>query len=255
MSRKPQSRKSQSRKPRNSNARKTFAALALVAAVGLLAIAAVQMLGDDKKPAKNTAAATETNPAYAQLAKMARRDAHDPLALGRADAPVVLVEYSDFQCPFCKVFATKVEPRLIADYVDQGVLRIEWRSMAIFGAESEDASRAAWAAGQQGKFWEYHRALFEHAPEKKNTGAFTRDKLVELAGAAGVPDVGKFRADLESPAATAAVRSDVNEGIGIGVNSTPAFLVNGRPILGAQPLEQFRATIDAAAKAAERDSE
>ncbi|GAB0104868.1 thioredoxin domain-containing protein [Nocardia sp. JMUB6875] len=236
---------SKRRKP-NSNRRKTFAGLAVIAAIGLLAIAAIQMVGSDKKSDKPAAAATETNPMYAQLAKMAKRDAKDPLAMGRADAPVVMVEYSDFQCPFCKVFATKIEPQLVSQYVDQGVLRIEWRSMAIFGAESEDASRAAWAAGQQGKFWEYHRALFDHTPEKKNTGAFTRDKLVELAGAAGVPDIEKFRADLDSPAATAAVQADVNEGIGIGVNSTPAFLINGRPILGAQPIEQFRAAIDAA---------
>ncbi|MVU83665.1 thioredoxin domain-containing protein [Nocardia sp. ET3-3] len=232
--------------PATLKTRRTFAGLALIAAVGLLAIAAIQMLGADKKPDEPVAAPTETNPLYAQLATLAKRDARDPLALGRADAPVVMVEYSDFQCPFCKVFATKIEPQLVSQYVDQGVLRIEWRSLAIFGAESEDASRAAWAAGQQGKFWEYHRALFDHAPEKKNTGAFTRDKLVDLAGEAGVPDIEKFRADLASSAATAAVQADVNEGIGIGVNSTPAFLVNGRPILGAQPIEQFRASIEAA---------
>lgn len=251
------SRKTSNSKRRspNSNRRKTFAGLAVIAAIGLLAIAAIQMVGDDKKSDQPAAAATETNPMYAQLAKMAKRDAKDPLGMGRADAPVVMVEYSDFQCPFCKVFATKIEPQLISQYVDQGVLRIEWRSMAIFGPESEDASRAAWAAGQQGKFWEYHRALFDHAPEKKNTGAFTRDKLVELAGDAGVPDVGKFRADLDSPAATAAVQADVNEGIGIGVNSTPAFLINGRPILGAQPIEQFRAAIDAARSAAGQATE
>ncbi|MGW4242235.1 DsbA family protein [Nocardia sp. NPDC004722] len=239
-----------SRKLKNSKARKSFAGLAIVAAVCLLVIAAVQMLGDDKKSDKSAGSTTEVNPAYAQLAKMARRDAHDPLALGRADAPVVMVEYSDFQCPYCKVMATKMEPQLIAEYVDKGVMRIEWRSMAIFGPESEDAARAAWAAGQQGKFWEYHKALFEHAPAKKNTGAFTRDKLAELATTAGVPDLEKFHADLDSPAATAAVQADVNEGINIGVNSTPAFLINGRPILGAQPIEQFRTTIDAAAKAA-----
>ncbi|MEC3919556.1 DsbA family protein [Nocardia sp. CDC160] len=250
------SRKTQkTRKIQHRSTRKTFAGLAIIAAIGLLAIAAIQMLGDDKKSDKPATAATQTNPMYAQLAKMAKRDANDPLAMGRADAPVVMVEYSDFQCPFCKVFATKLEPQLISDYVDKGVLRIEWRSMAIFGAESEDAARAAWAAGQQGKFWDYHKALFDHAPEKKNTGAFTRDKLVELAGGAGVPDIDKFRTDLDSPAATAAVQADVNEGIGIGVNSTPAFLINGRPILGAQPIEQFRAAIDIARSTAGQATE
>lgn len=235
--------------------RKAFAGVAIAAAVGLLVIAGVRMLEHDRAAdSPSTTATADRNPMYAELAKLARRDAKDPLAMGKPDAPVVMVEYSDFQCPFCKVFATKIEPQLVSRYVDAGVLRIEWRSLAIFGPESEDASRAAWAAGQQGRFWEYHSALFDHAPEKKNTGAFTRDRLTELAGAAGVPDLDRFRADLASPAATAAVQADVNEGLSIGVNSTPAFLINGHPILGAQPLEQFQATIEAARKTAQ-DSE
>ncbi len=69
--------------------------------------------------------------------KLARRDAGDALAQGRADAPVVLIEYADFKCGYCGKFARDTEPALVKKYVDDGTLRIEWRNFPIFGAESE----------------------------------------------------------------------------------------------------------------------
>ncbi|WP_157534997.1 DsbA family protein [Nocardia inohanensis] len=206
------------------------------------------MSDGEKADAASQQSAAAVDPRYAELAKLARRDAADPLAQGRADAPVVMVEYSDFQCPFCRTFGRKIEPQLIADYVDKGVLRIEWRNYPIFGEESTTAAHAAWAAGQQGKFWEFHDTLMANAPEKKNTGALTPDRMAELAEQAGVPDIAKFRTDLDSPAAAAAVQRDVTEAYSLGVSSTPAFLINGRPVLGAQPIEQFQAVIELAAR-------
>lgn len=253
MSRKTPARKTAARKTtarKTSNNRKWLAGLALAAAAVLLGIAVFQMSsGGEKADAKSQKSAAASDPRYAELAKLARRDAADPLARGRADAPVVMVEYSDFQCPFCRTFGRKIEPQLIADYVDQGVLRIEWRSYPIFGAESETAAHASWAAGQQGKFWEFHDTLMANAPEKKNTGALTPDRMAELAGQAGVADIAKFRADMDSPAAASAVQRDVTEAYSLGVSSTPAFLINGRPVLGAQPIEQFKAVIELAAQA------
>ncbi|MEV6070533.1 thioredoxin domain-containing protein [Nocardia sp. NPDC052001] len=245
---------SKTRKKRPSGTRKMFAGLALFAAACLLAIAGFQMLGGEKKSTPEAAAAT-TNPMFAELAKLARRDAGDPLALGRADAPVVMIEYSDFQCSFCRTFGRTIEPKLIAKYVDQGVLRIEWRNFPIFGAESENAARAAWAAAQQGRFREFHDTVQANAPEKKNTGVLTPDRLAEFAEQAGVPDIAKFRADQDSPAATAAVQRDAAEAYSLGASSTPTFLVNGRPVLGAQPIEQFAAVIEAAANIASGHAE
>ncbi|MFJ4652978.1 DsbA family protein [Nocardia sp. NPDC088792] len=246
------SRMPKSRAQKKSADRKALAGLAILAAIGLLVIAGIQMLGHDKKSDQKAApAAVETNPAYERLAKLARRDANDPMAQGRTDAPVVMVEYSDFQCPYCRLFGKTIEPDLVRRYVDAGVLRIEWRNFAIFGPESVESARASWAAGRQGKFWEFHKTLMENAPEKKNTGALTPDRLADLAALAGVPDIAKFRADEASPASQQAVQADLDEGYNIGVSSTPAFLINGRPVLGAQPLEQFSAVIDAARAAAE----
>lgn len=223
--------------------------VALVGAVVLLCVAIVGVVnGEDAND--NATVAADLGPVYPELEALAHRDQGDPMALGRADAPVVLIEYSDFQCPFCQQFALNTEPILIDEYVDSGVLRIEWRNMPVFGPESETAAAAGWAAAEQGKFWEFHQELYENAPDQKNSGAFTEERLVEFAGRAGVTDLPRFREDLASPKAEQAVGADLAEGLGIGVNSTPAFLINGRPMLGAQPIGQFRAYIDAAAHAA-----
>ncbi|WP_067567037.1 DsbA family protein [Nocardia acidivorans] len=238
---------------KNSN-RGLLAGAAVFAAVCLLAIAAFQLIGGNGK-SETEAAGARTNPLFAELAKLGRREANDPLALGKVDAPVVMVEYSDFQCSFCRTFGRTIEPKLISKYVEQGVLRIEWRNFPIFGQESENAARAAWAAAQQGRFWEFHHAVQTGAPEKKNTGALTPDRLADFAEQAGVPNMTRFRADQESPAAAAAVQRDAAEAYSLGASSTPTFLVNGRPVLGAQPIEQFSAVIDAAAKAAGNNPE
>ncbi|WP_051636870.1 DsbA family protein [Rhodococcus sp. UNC363MFTsu5.1] len=235
-------------RPTSSPARKIAAGLAVLAAVALLVLAISQFDSDTSAGSEQAkAAATQSgdNAMYRQLAALARRDAADPLARGSATAPVVMIEYSDFQCPFCRQFAQNTEPTLVEKYVDSGQLRIEWRNLALFGDESELAARAGWAAGQQGKFPELHSIMFEHSPAKKNTGVYTADRLTEWAAQAGVADLTRFRADMDSDAAHAAVKADVDEAIGIGINSTPAFLINGRPVLGARPIEQMIAVIEA----------
>ncbi|GHH91714.1 hypothetical protein GCM10017779_21710 [Streptomyces capillispiralis] len=130
-------------------------------------------------------------------------------------------------------------------HVKKGSLRIEWRNFPIFGRESEDAARAAWAAGRQGAFWKFHDRLYA-APRERDTGEFSRSELIAHAEAAGVADLDRFREDMESDQARQAVERDREEGYVLGVTSTPAFLVNGIPILGAQPTEVFdRAVRDA----------
>nr|WSW67946.1 DsbA family protein [Streptomyces sp. NBC_00995] len=181
---------------------------------------------------------------YPELEKLARRDADDKLALGRADAPVVLIEYADFKCGYCGKFARDTEPALVEKYVDAGTLRIEWRNFPIFGADSEAAARASWAAGQQNRFWEFHRAAYAEGAKEKGFG---KDRLKALARQAGVPDLDRFARDTEGSAAAAAVSEDQEQGYGIGATSTPSFLVNGRPIAGAQPAETFTRAIEQAA--------
>ncbi|MFF3126838.1 DsbA family protein [Streptomyces sp. NPDC057908] len=188
---------------------------------------------------------------YPELAKLARRDAGDKLAQGRVDAPVVLIEYADFKCGYCGKFARDTEPALVKKYVENGTLRIEWRNFPIFGAESEAAARAAWAAGQQGRFWQFHRAAYAEGVKEQGFG---KDRLKALAQQAGVADLDRFARDADSSAASAAVGKDQEQGYGIGATSTPSFLINGRPIAGAQSVETFTRAIEAAAEKA-RDTE
>ncbi|MFE0101954.1 DsbA family protein [Streptomyces sp. NPDC059009] len=233
---------------------KVIASVVLVAAAATAVFAFTLDSGSDSPGAKSEdPAVTEEGPgvpeAVPELVGLARRDKGDALATGPADAPVVMIEYSDFQCPYCGRFARETEKELIRKYVDKGVLRIEWRNFPIFGDESEQAAKASWAAGQQKKFWEFHDVAYEKQ-RKRNSGEFSKDNLVAMAKKAGVPDLDRFRDDLASDKADAAVDKDRKEGYGLGVSSTPAFLINGRPVLGAQPTDMFTRTIEAAERAA-----
>ncbi|MEU3756351.1 DsbA family protein [Streptomyces olivoreticuli] len=193
--------------------------------------------------------AAERQKAYAQLEKASvRRTGDDPLAVGKADAPVVLVEYADYQCSYCGKFTRDSQPELIKKYVDEGTLRIEFRNFPIFGKDSERAARASWAAGRQGRFWQFHDEVYA---KTRKGDALAEDKLVGMAKDSGVTDLDRFRADLNGSASEAAVKKDQEEGYSIGVQSTPTFLVNGQPIAGAQPMSAFDEAI-AQAKAAKK---
>ncbi|MGW8330252.1 DsbA family protein [Streptomyces sp. NPDC055897] len=222
---------------------------AVLVAAGVLGMASYQASAPDPKPtvsdSASSAASDPAADAHPELAKLARRDAKDPLAQGRADAPVVMIEYADFKCSYCGKFARDTEPELVKKYVDNGTLRIEWRNFPIFGAESEAAARGAWAAGQQGRFWQFHAAAYAEGAKEKGFGG---DRLKELAKEAGVPDAARFAADLDSDAAKAAVKKDQEEAYALGASSTPSFLINGTPIAGAQPMDEFARVIEAAAK-------
>ncbi|MEU5422096.1 DsbA family protein [Streptomyces sp. NPDC001407] len=234
------------------------AVVALVVALVATGIAIGQHAGGSGKrePAAGSAgnsapSADERQKVYAQLEKASvRRGGEDPLAVGKADAPVVLVEYADYQCSYCGKFTRDSQPELIKKYVDAGTLRIEFRNFPIFGKDSERAARASWAAGQQGRFWQFHDEVYA---KTRKGDALAEDKLVDMARTSGVKDLDKFRDDLKGSAAEAAVKKDQEEGYSIGVQSTPTFLVNGRPIAGAQPMSAFDEAI-AQAEAAKKSA-
>ncbi|MEU8136020.1 DsbA family protein [Streptodolium elevatio] len=171
---------------------------------------------------------------------------NDPMAVGRADAPVVMVEYADFLCGYCTRFARDTGPEIVSRYVDAGVLRIEFRNFPIRGEGSDELARAAWAAAQQGRFWEFHNSAYQ-------AGAYTpaaESTPLGYARAAGVPDLDRFAADMASPAARQAVDDTVAEGVAAGAEMTPTFFVNGKKLVGALPNQTFFDEIDAAAREA-----
>lgn len=183
------------------------------------------------------------------LDSLARRNADDPMARGQVDAPVVMVAYEDFRCPFCAKFANDTAPKLIERYVDEGVLRIEWRDFPIFGDKSMRAAKAGRAAARQDMFWQFHEEVFSHAPPRGHPD-LPKSELLEHAEQAGIPDMKQFRSDMKDPAVAKAIRKDANEATRIGASSTPTFIVNGTPIIGAQPLDKFVSTIEDAKEAA-----
>lgn len=221
---------------------------AVAAAVAALLLVVPQLTGGDDPDgaaATDPSAAANEDPALAALAALARRDPGDPTALGEPDAPVVMLAYSDFQCPFCGRYALETEPELVERYVTDGTLRIEWRDFPYLGQESVTAARAGRAAAQQDRFWEFHAAMFADQPAP-NSGDIDTGYLVDKAEQIGL-DVAQFQADLTSAEVAEAVDRDFTEGQMIGVLGTPSFIINGRPLVGAQPLDVFITAIEQAA--------
>ncbi|MEX2548669.1 MAG: DsbA family protein [Nitriliruptoraceae bacterium] len=184
----------------------------------------------------------------ALLDGLARREPDDPRALGDVDAPVVLMEWGDFYCSYCGIHARDTEPELIERYVDTGILRIEWRDLPLQGDEALQAAIAGQAAADQDAFWALHEALYA-ADLRRGDGVFDRDFLIETVEELGL-DVDRFEASLDDPETLARVQEDAALGQGIGITGTPAFIVGGRPMVGAQPLDRFATLIEMAAEEA-----
>ena len=158
---------------------------------------------------------------------------------GRPDAPVTIVEFSDFQCSFCRKFWRETLPQLDERYIRSGKVRFVYRHLAILGPPSVQAANAAECAGEQGKFWPYHDLLFERVGPL----AFTESRLKGYAGELrldGKPfgtcvDEGRYRKRIEQ---------ETLIGRMLGMTGTPSFLINGRLLIGAQPFETFVRVIE-----------
>jgi len=173
--------------------------------------------------------------------------------LGNQNAKVTIVEYGDYQCPFCTRFFSQSEPQLVQNYVQTGKVRMVFRDFAFLGVESTAAAQAAQCANDQGKLWAYHDALYaaKVADEQKggneNDGFYNRAEFVKLAQQVGL-DANTFASCIDSNKEAAYVAQEKTSAGAVGVNSTPTFYVNGQQILGAQPYSQFQTMIDAALK-------
>lgn len=157
-------------------------------------------------------------------------DAGDP-ARGPATAPITLVEFSDYQCPFCSR-VTPTLKRLRETYGER--LRIVWKDFPLtdIHPQARKASEAAWCAGEQGKYWEFHDRLFA------NQSTLAVEGLKQHATAVGLEPVA-FAACLESSRHADKVTAGIRLGKDLGVDSTPTAFVNGRRLTGAQGYEVF----------------
>ena len=228
-------------------------AIIIVAAIVLIgAILVINRDSGSGPDAGDSAAGAQVGPealsqeaAQPDLTVVETRDETDPLAVGPVDAPVGLVIFSDYQCPYCAKWSTETLP-IMMEHAESGDLRIEWRDLTLFGPASERASRAAYAAALQGEdtFLDYHHALFANG-ENRSEEQLSDESLTALAEEVGL-DTEAFTADFTSPETEQAVADNAQLGLDLGAYSTPAFLLGGQPIMGAQPAEVFVNTLESA---------
>lgn len=181
--------------------------------------------------------------ALPDLSDAEARDPEDLLAEGPVDAPVVLVVFTDYQCPYCARWTHDTLPAL-QEYVERGELRIEWRDVNVYGEDSVRAARAALAAAMQGKHSEYQQALFVGG-EIRSSRQLGEDALIALAEELGL-DAEQFTADLHSEQVAHTISDNAEHGIELGAMTTPSFVLAGTPSVGAQPTEVFTDQIDEA---------
>jgi len=161
-------------------------------------------------------------------------------ALGRADAPVTIDLYEDFQCPACRRWGDAVFPQLAANELRNGRARLVFHNFPFIGPESLAAARAGHAAASQDRFWPMWAATYA-AQGRENSGALASARLVEIARSAGL-DVARFKRDAASDATATAVDSAVASAQQLGVSSTPTLVVAGHLLVGAS-YEELSAAI------------
>lgn len=170
----------------------------------------------------------------------------DDLVLGDPKAPVIIVEYADFQCPFCGRFFKDTEAVIRDQYVKTGKVKFIYRDFAFLGPESEAAANAAYCAADQGKFWEYHDYLFNHQ-NGENQGAFSKENLKSFAKTLGL-DENKFSSCVDGDVHGETVKNQTAGGKDAGVNGTPTSFINGKMYVGALPTATITNIIDSLLK-------
>ncbi len=159
----------------------------------------------------------------------------DP-SIGPEDAPVTIIEFSDYQCPYCAKWHAEVYEQLMAAYA--GKIRFVYRDNPIPShPEAEPAAEAAECAGEQGDYWKFHDALFS------GSYGLSRSSYEQIAADLGM-DMIPFKQCLDSRRYKSEVEADAAAAAKAGINSTPTFVINGRLLIGALPFSDFKAVID-----------
>jgi protein-disulfide isomerase len=172
-------------------------------------------------------------------------------SLGRRDAPVAMVEFTDYQCPFCSRFHQQTFPALKRKYMDSGRVRYVVADLPLsIHPQAERGAQAAHCAGEQGRYFPMQEALFRH------TATLGPEAMVKAAGEAGLA-AEAFQACLASGRHLEAIRASASLAAGLGIRGTPSFILGrigadgeleGLRLVGAQPLEAFEQRIEALLK-------
>lgn len=220
---------------------------AIVGGLGVVLLGALVILQNGRANADTSSLRSPSTPTPVALA--------DGRSIGKADAPVTLDVWSDFQCPACGELARTVEPLLIGRYVTPGTLRIVYHDAAFQGAkssasydESVEAAAGARCAADQDGYWPFLDWTFANQAGE-NKGAFAAGRLKAIATAAGL-DLAAWDACLVTGQQQTAVRSETKQAVAQGVNSTPTMVLNGQTIVGLRSAAELGGLIQAAAAAA-----
>ena len=163
-------------------------------------------------------------------------------ALGDPNAPVTMIEFSDYGCPFCRRYVSTTYPELKQQYIDTGKVYYVFKDYPIkqLHPQAEIASQAAECAGEQGKYWEMHAALFANPGEWDTTEDVAREVMTRYAAELNF-DAAQFASCMEpGTTARADVEANMDEGRRLGLTGTPSFVINGKLLAGAQPLDVFQ---------------
>lgn len=187
--------------------------------------------------ANNSDSQIQNAPAYADIKLL-----DEYPFMGSKDAPITLVEFADFQCPFCKKFHDEALSKIKSEYIDKGIVKFYFLHFPFLGPESDAAAIAAECARQQNKFWEYHDLLYK-TQGLENSGAFSDESLLELAKQAGL-DIEKFNSCKADPKVAEAVKQQMEIGQQNGVEATPTVFINGAKYEGSNPFSSYQALIE-----------
>lgn len=166
----------------------------------------------------------------------------DDAIKGAKNAPVTIVEFTDYQCPFSARFFNDTLPQLKKKYIESGKARLVFRDFPLgFHQQAIKVAEAAECAGEQGKYWEYHDRIF------KDPKSLDIKRLKKMAKEIGL-DSARFNACLDSGEMAGEVKKDMQDGERYGVRGTPSFFINGIIVRGSQPYEEFEKVIEAELK-------
>ena len=165
----------------------------------------------------------------------------DPV-LGSPDAPVTMIEYSEYLCPYCRRFTLETMPQIEEEYIDKGQVKLVFRDFPVHGEPAWLLAMVAECAGEQSRFWEMHKLLFERVEEWSKSEDILATFRAYAKEVGGDPD--ELESCLRQNTPVDGIREDYNVGVQDGVSGTPAFLINGTLVVGAQPFDEFQRVIE-----------
>ena len=222
-----------------------FSIIAIGILIGTIAIPVIILLNmraTNQRFDKVESLLRTSHPELASLEPQNITLSKDAPFLGQSNAPVTIVEFADFQCPFCKQFQDTIFPSLKRKYTDTSKAKFYFQDFPFLGDESQQAAEAAKCSGDQNKFWEYHDLLYANQ-KAENSGTFSTDNLKKFAVNLNL-DTAKFNTCVDGHVYKTDVETQTQAGQQYGVSATPTVFVNGKRFEGVGQIADYEKTID-----------